>query len=205
MRVLAESLGVDSFATQSPDIYGLGQCHQPSNSKFCSNGRSVETANLAPRGRVRASERSDLRITTRRMSLGPRRAYSRLYARLPSKRDINQCRDSLTNQGIGVQQTGAQRLTGASFPQRSMVRGINEQVARGIPRCTWTIRRPVIHERLQEMREMYNGRETTSIRKNKVINEGIRPSAFSELLNVRVGCEIERERKGRAGLVNAER
>lgn len=55
------------------------------------------------------------------------------------------------------------------------------------------------------MREMYNGRETTSIRKNKVINEGIRPSAFSELLNVRVGCEIERERKGRAGLVNAER
>ena len=141
---------------------------------------------------------ADLRITTRSMSLGPRRAYSRLYARLPSKRDINQCRDSLTNQGIGVQQTGAQRLTGASFPQRSMVRGINEQVARGIPRCTWTIRRPVIHERLQEMREMYNGRETTSIRKNKVINEGIRPSAFSELLNVRVGCEIrERERGGR--------
>ena len=34
-----------------------------------------------------------------------------------------------------------------------------------IPQCTWTIRRPAIHERLQEVREMYNGRETTSIRK----------------------------------------
>jgi hypothetical protein len=80
-----------------------------------------------------------------------------------------------------------------------MVWEINEQVARGIPQCTWTIRRPVIHERLQEMREMYNGGETTSIRKNKVIKEGIRPSGFSESLNVRVGGEIKRERKRQEG------
>lgn len=36
---------------------------------------------------------------------------------------------------------------------------------------------------------MYNGRETTSIRRNKVKKEGIRPSACSELLNVTVGGE----------------
>jgi len=46
---------------------------------------------------------------------------------------------------------------------------------------------------------MYNGGETTSIRKNKVIKEGIRPSGFSESLNVRVGGEIKRERKRQEG------